>query len=101
MPQPPRVKYADDGDELVIEDESERVVITGNIPVGKVVTGIMNCLIGDKIYADWYYLESPDFTLTGLQIFLYQGLQICFRCFFFKRQEHVRQKQCCKEPYGL
>lgn len=44
MPQPPRMKYADDGDELVIEDESERVVITGNIPVGKVVTGIMNCL---------------------------------------------------------
>ena len=44
MPQPPRVKYADDGDELVIEDESERVVITGNIPVGNVVTGIMNWL---------------------------------------------------------
>ena len=41
MPQPLREKYADDGDELVIEDESERVTITGNVPVGKIVTGIL------------------------------------------------------------
>ena len=40
MPQPSRMKYADDGDELVIEDESERVAVTGNFPVGTSVTGI-------------------------------------------------------------
>lgn len=39
MPQPSRVKYADDSDELVIEDESERVALTGDIPVGTSVTG--------------------------------------------------------------
>ena len=41
MPQPSRMKYADDGDELVIEDESERVAVTGNFPVGTSVTGIV------------------------------------------------------------
>lgn len=40
MPQPSRVKYAEDSDELVIEDETERVALTGNIPVGTSVTGI-------------------------------------------------------------
>ena len=39
MPQPTRVNYTDDGDGLVIEDESERVALTGNIPVGTSVTG--------------------------------------------------------------
>ena len=29
----------DENDELVIEDESERVTLTGNIPVGMSVTG--------------------------------------------------------------
>lgn len=41
MPQPSRAKYTDDNDELVIEDESERVALTGNIPVGTSVTGII------------------------------------------------------------
>lgn len=41
MPQPSRLKYVDDSDELVIEDESERVAVTGNIPVATSVTGIL------------------------------------------------------------
>lgn len=41
MPQPARVKYVEDSDELVIEDETERVALTGNIPVGTSVTGIL------------------------------------------------------------
>lgn len=40
MPQPARMKYVEDSDELVIEDETERVALTGNIPVGTSVTGI-------------------------------------------------------------
>lgn len=46
MPQPSRVKYTEDSDELVIEDETERVTLTGNIPVGTSVTGIFwTCLL--------------------------------------------------------
>lgn len=40
MPQPARMKYVEDNDELVIEDETERVTLTGNIPVGTSVTGM-------------------------------------------------------------
>lgn len=49
MPQPSRVKYAEDSDELVIEDETERVALTGNIPVGTSVTGIfLACLLNTR-----------------------------------------------------
>lgn len=45
MPQPSRGKYAEDSDELVIEDETERVTLTGKISVGTSVTGIsLTCL---------------------------------------------------------
>lgn len=45
MPQPSRRKYAEDSDELVIEDETERVTLTGKISVGTSVTGIsLTCL---------------------------------------------------------
>ena len=45
MPQPSRGKYTEDSDELVIEDETERVTLTGNISVGTSVTGIFSmCL---------------------------------------------------------
>ena len=39
MPQPSTIKSVDDSDELVIEDDTERVVLTGKIPVGTMVTG--------------------------------------------------------------
>ena len=39
IPQPPRSKYIDDDDDLVLEDEKERVVLTGNITAGESVTG--------------------------------------------------------------
>lgn len=62
MPQPPRVKYADDGDELVIEDESERVVITGNIPVGNVVTGSIVALFGHTTDKGKFHVEEYCFS---------------------------------------
>lgn len=42
MPQPSRGKYTEDSDELVIEDETERVALTGNISVETSVTGILS-----------------------------------------------------------
>lgn len=42
MPQPSRGKYTEDSDELVIEDETERVTLTGNISVETSVTGILS-----------------------------------------------------------
>ena len=39
MPLPPREKYIDETDELIIEDESQRVSLTGNIPIQSCVTG--------------------------------------------------------------
>lgn len=41
MPQPSRDRFTEDSDELVIEDETERVSLTGNIQVGTCVTGIL------------------------------------------------------------
>ena len=53
MPQPSRVKYSEVSDELVIEDETERVALTGEIPVGTSVTGIiLTCLLHTRSLYD-------------------------------------------------
>lgn len=64
MPQPLREKYADDGDELVIEDESERVTITGNVPVGKIVTGSVVALCGHTTDKGKFHVE--EYCFSGL-----------------------------------
>lgn len=64
MPQPTRVKYTDDGDGLVIEDESERVALTGNIPVGTSVTGTIIALCGHTTEDGKFYVE--EYCFSGL-----------------------------------
>jgi hypothetical protein len=39
LPQPPRCKYIHPDDELVLEDELQRIKLKGNIDVSKLVTG--------------------------------------------------------------
>ena len=50
MPLPPREKYIDDTDELIIEDESQRVALKGKIPTQACVTGktMTNCCDNHK-----------------------------------------------------
>ncbi|KAJ7386286.1 DNA polymerase delta subunit 2 [Desmophyllum pertusum] len=62
MPQPSRVKYVEDSDELVIEDETERVTLTGNIPVGTSVTGSIVALCGHTIDSGKFYVEEHCFS---------------------------------------
>ncbi|XP_032234373.2 DNA polymerase delta subunit 2 [Nematostella vectensis] len=44
--QPSRVNYASDDDFMVLEDECERVVLTGNIEVGTSISGTIMALSG-------------------------------------------------------
>lgn len=39
LPQPPRSKYIHPDDELVLEDELQRIRLEGNVDVSKLVTG--------------------------------------------------------------
>lgn len=64
MPQPSRLKYVDDSDELVIEDESERVAVTGNIPVATSVTGCIVALYGHTTDKGKFYVE--EYCFSGL-----------------------------------
>jgi hypothetical protein len=39
-PLPPRAKHVHEDDELILEDQTGRVKLAGNIPVGELVTGM-------------------------------------------------------------
>lgn len=39
--QPPRTQFSDDSDELVLEDELQRIILQGKIDVHTVVTGMI------------------------------------------------------------
>lgn len=64
MPQPSRDRFTEDSDELVIEDETERVSLTGNIQVGTCVTGSLVALCGCTIDSGKFAVE--DYCFSGL-----------------------------------
>ncbi|XP_060712710.1 DNA polymerase delta subunit 2 [Hemiscyllium ocellatum] len=46
LPQPARTKYTDQSDELILEDELQRIKLEGEIDVQKLVTGAVIALLG-------------------------------------------------------
>ena len=48
LPQPTRSKYTDDSDQLILEDELQRIVLVGDIDRQMLVTGITVALLGSE-----------------------------------------------------
>lgn len=46
MPQPAREKYIDDLDELILEDELQRIILIGNVDVAAAITGLVVAVYG-------------------------------------------------------
>ena len=65
-PVPPRDNYAEEGDYLIIEDESGRAKLAGNIDVGNLVTGVVIAVLGkedangDFIVEEHCFAGIPD-----------------------------------------
>ncbi|KXJ08373.1 DNA polymerase delta subunit 2 [Exaiptasia diaphana] len=66
--QPVRAKYADDEDVLVMEDETQRVVLTGNIPVGTSISGTVMSLKGYTTDEGKFQVESMTFSGLPYQV---------------------------------
>lgn len=49
LPQPPRMKYTDDSDELILEDALQRIVLKGDISQQALVTGVTAALLGSEL----------------------------------------------------
>lgn len=45
-PQPQLSNFADDADKLILEDELQRIRLSGKIDVHKVVTGVVVAVLG-------------------------------------------------------
>jgi hypothetical protein len=48
MPQPPRIHFVDDSDQLILEDELQRIRLVGNLDVHLVVTGVVCAVLGHE-----------------------------------------------------
>lgn len=49
IPQPVRDKYNDETDQLILEDELQRIVLTGNVDAQVEVTGVVVAVLGQEL----------------------------------------------------
>ncbi len=61
MPLPPRKKYLHKTDSLVLEDEAQRINLTGDIPVDELLTGITIALLGKSDDSGKFHVEEYCF----------------------------------------
>lgn len=46
VPQPARFNFADDADQLILEDELQRIRLFGKLDVHRMVTGVVCAVLG-------------------------------------------------------
>ncbi|OCT90030.1 DNA polymerase delta subunit 2 isoform X1 [Xenopus laevis] len=66
LPQPARQKYISDSDELILEDELQRIKLEGATDVQQLVTGAVLAVLGAEEDAGKFVVE--DFCLTSLPV---------------------------------
>ena len=64
VPQPSRVKYVGSNDELILEDQMQRVTLTGNISTEEMITGVVAALLGKELRNGCF--EVDDYCFAGL-----------------------------------
>ena len=58
LPQPPPAKYISEEDELILEDENQRIKCRGNIDKNKLTTGIVCGLYGQEKESGKFHVEA-------------------------------------------
>lgn len=64
IPQPPRTHFFDDSDQLILEDELQRIRLVGNLDVHLVVTGVVCAVLGHEDGDGKFLVE--DYCWAGL-----------------------------------
>ncbi|KAG1651356.1 DNA polymerase delta subunit 2 [Nymphon striatum] len=69
MPQPLRVRYADDSDEIILEDDLQRILLVlPTTEVGSLVTGIIVGVIGKEVEGGKFTVEDICYASPSEQL---------------------------------